>query len=58
MDPLKLQAFGKAGTSPIWYHGRLNRAEVEARLSKESEGTYLFRDSSSGGKDDFVLSVR
>eukprot|EP00049_Salpingoeca_infusionum_P023703 m.13510 g.13510 ORF g.13510 m.13510 type:complete len:346 (-) comp5950_c0_seq1:556-1593(-) len=50
------KAFGSAGRSPVWYHGRLSRSDVEQKLTGMPDGTFIIRDSTSAA-GNFVLSV-
>ncbi|EGD73703.1 crk-like protein [Salpingoeca rosetta] len=56
LDAIHKNAFGEAGPAPVWFHGRVDRADVEARLTGMPDGTFLIRDSTSS-VGDFVMSV-
>eukprot|EP00040_Diaphanoeca_grandis_P009292 m.48324 g.48324 ORF g.48324 m.48324 type:complete len:558 (+) comp20708_c0_seq1:201-1874(+) len=51
-----LEAFGDAGIHPIWYHGKINRGNVEGILKGKPEGAFMIRDSGSS-PGDYVLSL-
>jgi len=55
LTDIQREAFGPAGSAPIWFWASQERKDVEVSLQGQPDGSYLIR--STANPNEFVLSV-